>query len=43
VVVNLMQFVRMGWTGWTLIAGLGVLVFVGLCSVTSRRAGCGAE
>jgi hypothetical protein len=43
VVVNLMQFVRMGWTGWTLIAGLGVLVFVGLCSVMSRRAGCGAE
>ncbi|MFP4035811.1 MAG: efflux RND transporter permease subunit, partial [Desulfovermiculus sp.] len=43
VVVNLMQFVRLGWTGWTLIAGLGVLVFVGLCSIMSRRAGCGAE
>ncbi len=43
VVVNLMQFARMGWTGWTLIAGLGILVFVGLCSIMSRRAGCGAE
>ncbi|MDZ7759522.1 MAG: efflux RND transporter permease subunit [Desulfovermiculus sp.] len=43
VVVNLMQFVRLGWTGWTLIAGVGVLVFVGVCSVMSRRAGCGAE
>ena len=43
VVVNLMQFVRMGWTGWTLIGAVGVLVFVGICSFMSRRMQCGAE
>jgi hypothetical protein len=43
VVVNMMQFFRMGWTGWTLIGAVGVLVFVGICSFMSRRMQCGAE
>jgi predicted RND superfamily exporter protein len=43
VVVNLIQFVRLGWTGWTGISLAGVLIFMGICWLMSRRVQCGTE
>ncbi|WP_051564537.1 efflux RND transporter permease subunit [Desulfovermiculus halophilus] len=43
VVVNLIQFVRLGWTGWTGISLAGVLIFMGVCWFMSRRVQCGTE
>jgi len=43
VVVNLIQFVRLGWTGWTSISLAGVVIFMGLCWLMSRRVQCGTE
>jgi len=41
VVANLYQVARIGWTTWSWVSAVAIVVLAGLCRLASRRAACG--